>query len=49
MMAAQVGACAMVPIHQEHQPHTPVERHGFPVANTQRCWPLWTQLADLTS
>ena len=49
MMAAQVGACAMVPIHREHQPHTPVERHGLPVASTRRCWPLRTQPADLMS
>ena len=25
MTAAQAGACAMVPIHREHQPYTPVE------------------------
>ena len=49
MTAAQVGACTMVPIHREQQQHTPVERHGLPVANTLRCWPLWTQSADLAS
>ena len=49
MMAAQAGACAMVPIHREHQPYTPVERHGLPVASARRCWPLRTQSADLTS
>ena len=47
MTVAQVGACFMVPIHS--QPHTSAERHGLPVASTRRCWPLWTQLADLTS
>ena len=47
MTAAQVGACAMVPIHREHQPHTSVERHGLPVASIRHCWPVWTQSADL--
>ena len=49
MTAGQAGPCAMVPIHREHQPHTPVERHGLPVASTRRCWSLRTQLADPTS
>ena len=49
MTAAQAGACAMVPIHQEHQPYTPVERHGLPVASTRRCWPVWTQSANPAS
>ena len=49
MTAAQVGACGMVLIHWEHQPHTPVERHGLPVVSTWRCWPLRTQSTDLMS
>ena len=49
MTAAQAGACAMVPIHQEHQPHTPIERHGLPVVSTRPCWPIRTQSADPTS
>ena len=49
MTAAQAGACAMVPIHREHQPYTPIERHGLPVASTRRCWPLQTQSADPAS
>ena len=32
MMAAQAGACTMVPIHREHQPHTP--EHSTLLANT---------------
>ena len=45
--AAQEGACAMVHIHQGHQPHTSVERNGLHVASNHRCWLLRTQLADL--